>query len=56
MAEHIKANPAVTITMIDGKPAPMNMPVDDIITSAEESGLVVVETEGPAVSEPSTTE
>jgi len=40
MAEHQKAHPAVTLTMTDGKPVPMTIPVDDIIARAEESGLV----------------
>ncbi len=40
MADHQKAHPAVQLTMTDGSPVPMNIPVDDIITRAEESGLV----------------
>lgn len=40
MEKHRKAHPAVTLTMTDGKPVPMNMSVDDIILRAEEAGLV----------------
>ncbi|MWV54241.1 type I DNA topoisomerase [Chlorobium phaeovibrioides] len=56
MAEHIKANPAITITMIDGSPASMTMPIDDIITSAEERGLVRVEAEEQAAEKTPATE
>ncbi len=47
MADHMKAHPAVVLTMIDGNPVPMTTPVDDIILKAEESGLIA-----PAVEEP----
>jgi DNA topoisomerase I len=40
MADHQKAHPAVILTMTDGKPVPMTIPVDDIILRAEETGLV----------------
>jgi DNA topoisomerase-1 len=45
MTEHQKAHPAVMLTMTDGKPVPMNIPVDDIILKAEESGLVTASVE-----------
>jgi DNA topoisomerase-1 len=45
MNDHMAAHPVVTITMLDGKPAPMNLPIEDIITKAEESGLVAVQSE-----------
>ncbi|EAT59615.1 type I DNA topoisomerase [Chlorobium ferrooxidans] len=48
MAEHQKAHPAVTLTMTDGKPVPMTIPVDDIISRAEESGLVTAPAEAAA--------
>jgi len=40
MTEHRKAHPDVVLTMTDGRTAPMNIPVEDIITRAEEAGLV----------------
>ncbi|MEI8032433.1 MAG: type I DNA topoisomerase [Chlorobiaceae bacterium] len=42
MADHQKAHPQVVLTMTDGKPVPMTIPVDDIITRAEETGLIEV--------------
>ena len=48
MADHLKAHPAVLLTMTDGSPVPMTTPVDDIILKAEESGLIA-----PVVQEPS---
>jgi len=47
MADHLKAHPAVTLTMIDGKPVPLTTPVDDIILKAEESGLISTTVEEP---------
>ena len=43
--DHLAAHPAVTITMLDGTPAPMTLPIDDIITRAEESGLISAQSE-----------
>ena len=40
MADHQKAHPAVFLTMLNGKPVPMTVAVDDIILKAEEAGLV----------------
>jgi DNA topoisomerase-1 len=40
MEAHRKAHPAITLTMADGKPVPMNLSVDEIILRAEEAGLV----------------
>lgn len=40
MKEHLAAHPAVTISMIDGTPAPMTIPIEDIIAKAEEAGLI----------------
>jgi DNA topoisomerase I len=40
MADHQKAHPAVMLTMLDGKPVPMSVAVDDIILKAEEAGLI----------------
>jgi DNA topoisomerase-1 len=40
MKEHLAAHPPVTIRMIDGSAVTMTLPVDDIITKAEESGLI----------------
>ncbi|MEI8186710.1 MAG: type I DNA topoisomerase [Chlorobiaceae bacterium] len=48
MAEHLKAHPAVMLTMTDGKPVPMTIPVDDIILKAEESGLISTAAPEPA--------
>lgn len=39
MKAHLAAHPDVTLMMTDGTPVPMTLPVDDIITRAEESGL-----------------
>ncbi|HWQ25637.1 MAG TPA: type I DNA topoisomerase [Chlorobaculum sp.] len=46
--DHLAAHPAVTITMLDGTPAPMTLPIDDIITRAEESGLISAQSEQEA--------
>ncbi len=48
MADHLKAHPAVMLTMTDGKPVPMTIPVDDIILKAEESGLIATTAEEPS--------
>ena len=48
MADHLKAHPAVMLTMTDGKPVPMTIPVDDIILKAEESGLIATAAEEPS--------
>ncbi|MEE9903957.1 type I DNA topoisomerase [Chlorobium sp.] len=48
MAEHRKAHPDVVILMTDGSKTPMNLPVEDIITQAENAGLVNPVTEEPA--------
>ncbi|MBV5328803.1 MAG: type I DNA topoisomerase [Chlorobium sp.] len=40
MTEHQKAHPTVALTMIDGRPVPLTLSVDDIITRAEEAGLI----------------
>ena len=40
MDEHLAAHPSVAITMLDGTPAPMNLPIDDIIIRAEDAGLI----------------
>jgi DNA topoisomerase-1 len=40
MNNHIAAHPAVTITMLDGKPAPMTLPIEDVIARAEDAGLI----------------
>ena len=40
MNDHMAAHPAVTITMLDGTPAPMNLPIEDIILRAEDAGLI----------------
>jgi len=48
MADHLKAHPAVMLTMRDGKPVPMTIPVDDIILKAEESGLISMAAEEPS--------
>ena len=40
MVAHQKAHPAVMLTMINGKPVPMTVAVDDIILKAEEAGLI----------------
>ncbi len=48
MTEHQKAHPLVMLTMTDGKPVPMTIPLDDIITKAEEMGLISAATEEPA--------
>ena len=45
MDEHLAAHPTKAITMMDGTPAPMNLPIDDIITRAEESGLITAPSE-----------
>jgi len=45
MAEHRKAHPDVVLTMTDGRPVPMTLPVDDIIVRSEESGLIAPVTE-----------
>ena len=47
MEEHRKAHPAVTLMMVDGTPAPMQMAVDDIIQMAEENGMVEIAVEAP---------
>ena len=47
MADHQNARPAVMLVMIDGKPVPMTTPVDDIILTAEESGLISAAVEEP---------
>ncbi len=46
MVDHQKAHPLVMLTMIDGKPVPMTVAVDDIILKAEESGLICTAVEG----------
>ena len=40
MADHQTAHPAVFLTMLNGKPVPMTVAIDDIILKAEEAGLV----------------
>jgi DNA topoisomerase-1 len=40
MNDHMAAHPVVTIMMLDGKPAPMNLPIEDIILRAEDAGLI----------------
>ena len=45
MNDHMAAHPVVTITMLDGKPAPMNLPIEDIITRAEDAGLIMAASE-----------
>jgi DNA topoisomerase-1 len=40
MAEHLAAHPDIMIRMLDGTPASMTMPIEEIITRAEESGLI----------------
>jgi DNA topoisomerase-1 len=40
MNDHLAAHPVVTITMLDGKPAPMTLPIEDIILRAEDAGLI----------------
>ncbi|NTU53830.1 MAG: type I DNA topoisomerase [Chlorobiaceae bacterium] len=42
---HLAAHPDLAITMLDGKPVPMNLPVDDIILRAEDAGLICVQSE-----------
>lgn len=42
MQAHLIAHPDVTIRMLDGTPAPMNLPIEDIILRAEEAGLIDV--------------
>ncbi|MBD3822720.1 MAG: hypothetical protein IE914_10765, partial [Thiotrichales bacterium] len=36
---------AVTIRMLDGSPAPMTLPIEDIIARAEEAGLISAQSE-----------
>jgi DNA topoisomerase-1 len=43
MQEHLAAHPDVVIRMVDGTPAPMTLPIEDIITRAEEAGLITRE-------------
>ncbi|HWR00370.1 MAG TPA: type I DNA topoisomerase [Chlorobaculum sp.] len=43
--DHLAAHPNVTITMVDGTPAPMTLPIEDIIIRAEESGLISAQSE-----------
>jgi DNA topoisomerase-1 len=45
MSEHRKAHPDVILKMIDGTPVPVNLPLEDIIMRAEDSGLVAPATE-----------
>ncbi|NTW52244.1 MAG: type I DNA topoisomerase [Chlorobiaceae bacterium] len=46
--EHLAAHPTVAITMLDGTPALMTLPIEDIITRAEESGLISSQSEQEA--------
>ncbi|NTU58590.1 MAG: type I DNA topoisomerase [Chlorobiaceae bacterium] len=46
--DHLEAHPVLTITMLDGTPAPMALPIEDIITRAEESGLISAQSEQEA--------
>lgn len=46
--EHLAAHPTVAITMLDGTPASMTLPIEDIITRAEESGLISSQSEQEA--------
>jgi DNA topoisomerase-1 len=45
MAEHRKAHPDVVLCMTDGSPVSMSLPVEDIITRAEDTGLIAPVTE-----------
>jgi DNA topoisomerase-1 len=45
MNDHLAAHPVVTITMLDGKPAPMTLPIEDVIARAEDAGLISVRSE-----------
>ncbi|TLU81545.1 MAG: type I DNA topoisomerase [Chlorobium sp.] len=40
MHDHQKAHPTIMLTMLDGKPVPMTVAVDEIILKAEEAGLL----------------
>ena len=54
MNEHMAAHPSVTITMLDGSPAPMNLPIEDIILRAEDAGLISAQSEAAESAEVTT--
>jgi len=45
MDEHLAAHPTKAITMLDGTQAPMNLPIEDVITMAEDKGLITAPSE-----------
>ncbi|HHE31525.1 MAG TPA: type I DNA topoisomerase [Chlorobaculum parvum] len=45
MNEHLAAHPTKAITMLDGTPAPMNLPIEDIIAQSEDAGLITAPSE-----------